>query len=72
MSTDDTESSTMGTLFKSVSKAVNSLYTSENYDLLGQDKEILNNLVENQKKHSEKNVFIKINKEVENLINEQD
>ena len=42
MSIDDAESSTMGTLFKSVSKAVNSLYTSENYDLLGQDKEILN------------------------------
>ena len=40
--------------------------------LIYKDKEILNNLVENQKKHSDKNVFIKINKEVENLINEQD
>ncbi len=35
------------------------------------DKEILNKLVEKQKKHSDRDVFFKINNEVKNLINEQ-
>ena len=38
--------------------------------LIYNDKEILNKLIEKQKKHSNKNVFFKINNEVKNLINE--
>ena len=36
------------------------------------DKEILNRVIQKQKNHSDSDVFIKINKEVKNLINEQD
>lgn len=39
MSNDD---STMGSIYKSVSGVVQSLYSSDQFDLLGQDKEILN------------------------------
>ena len=39
--------------------------------LIYNDKEILNKLISEQKKHSDKNVFIKINNEVKKLINEQ-
>jgi GTP-binding protein EngB required for normal cell division len=37
-----TENSTMDTIYKSVSNAVTSLYSTDNFELLGQDKEILN------------------------------
>jgi len=37
--------------------------------LIYNDKKILNRLIEEQKKHSDNNVFIKINNEVEKLIN---
>ena len=40
--------------------------------LIYNDKKILNRLIENQKKHSYKDVFLKINKEIKNLINERD
>ena len=39
--------------------------------LIYKDKEILNKLIEKQKKHSDLDVFHKINNEVKNLINEQ-
>ena len=39
--------------------------------LIYRDKEILNRLIEKQKKHSDENVFIKINNEIKNLIDEQ-
>ena len=39
--------------------------------LIYRDKEILNTLIEKQKKHSDENVFIKINNEIKNLIDEQ-
>jgi len=39
--------------------------------LIYSDKEMLNKLIEKQKKHSDADVFIKINNEVRNLINEQ-
>jgi UDP-N-acetylglucosamine--N-acetylmuramyl-(pentapeptide) pyrophosphoryl-undecaprenol N-acetylglucosamine transferase len=39
--------------------------------LIYSDKEILNKLIEKQKKHSDSDVFYKINNEVKNLINEQ-
>ena len=39
--------------------------------LIYSDKEILNKLIEKQKKHSDADVFIKINNEVRSLINEQ-
>ena len=35
------------------------------------DKEILNKLIEKQKNHSDSDVFLKINNEVKNLINEK-
>ena len=38
--------------------------------LIYNDKEILAKLIEKQKKHSDTNVFFKINKEIKNLINE--
>jgi DNA gyrase subunit B len=38
--------------------------------LIYSDKEILNKLIENQKNHTDTDVFFKINKEVKNLINE--
>ena len=38
--------------------------------LIYSDKEILKNLINKQKKHSDINVFYKINNEVKNLINE--
>ena len=34
------------------------------------DKKLLNKMSKRQKKHSDKDVFLKINKEIENLINE--
>ena len=37
--------------------------------LIYRDKEILNKLIEKQKKYSDKDVFLKINSEVKNLIN---
>jgi UDP-N-acetylglucosamine--N-acetylmuramyl-(pentapeptide) pyrophosphoryl-undecaprenol N-acetylglucosamine transferase len=40
--------------------------------LIYNDKKILNKLIENQKKHSDKDVFLKTNKEIKNLINERD
>ena len=39
--------------------------------LIYSDKEILNKLIEKQEKHSDSDVFYKINNEVKNLINEQ-
>ena len=39
--------------------------------LIYSDKEMLNKLIEKQKKHSDADAFIKINNEVRNLINEQ-
>jgi len=39
--------------------------------LIYKDKEILNKLIEKQKKYSDLDVFHKINNEVKNLINEQ-
>jgi UDP-N-acetylglucosamine--N-acetylmuramyl-(pentapeptide) pyrophosphoryl-undecaprenol N-acetylglucosamine transferase len=39
--------------------------------LIYSDKEILNKLINKQKKHSDADVFLKINNEVENLINEK-
>jgi len=38
--------------------------------LIYNDKKILDRLTKEQNKHSDKNVFIKINDEVEKLINE--
>tara|TARA_B110001452_G_scaffold169674_1_gene141914 strand:+ start:337 stop:1434 length:1098 start_codon:yes stop_codon:yes gene_type:complete len=40
--------------------------------LIYNDKKILNKLIEKQKKHSDIDVFLKINKEIKNLINERD
>jgi UDP-N-acetylglucosamine--N-acetylmuramyl-(pentapeptide) pyrophosphoryl-undecaprenol N-acetylglucosamine transferase len=39
--------------------------------LIYSDKEILNKIIENQKKHSDQNAFFKINNVVKNLFNEQ-
>jgi UDP-N-acetylglucosamine--N-acetylmuramyl-(pentapeptide) pyrophosphoryl-undecaprenol N-acetylglucosamine transferase len=39
--------------------------------LIYSDKELLSNLIEKQKKHSDENVFFKINTEIKNLINER-
>ena len=36
------EENTMSTIYKSVSNVVNSMYSSDNFELLGQDREILN------------------------------
>jgi len=38
--------------------------------LIYSDKEILKKIIEKQKKHSDRNVFFKINNEIKNLINE--
>ena len=39
-------------------------------NLIYSDKEILNKIIEKQQKHSDSNVFFKINQEIKNLINE--
>ena len=38
--------------------------------LIYSDKKILNRLIEEQKKHSDEDVFIKINKEIKKIIDE--